>query len=344
MSHAHALLTPRDRLALARCVVVDGWPLRRGGPSHRYKHDLSLTVRTSEAAITKSRPWLVGNITGRGEDESSFESTHRWGPGMSATLRRPRRWFAVGAALALFGACVLANPEHASASGTCLPSPAGSQQTGWGTQGWGSPQPTTWEGASAIITDAGGYTLCTSDHNGGVNFSTTWSMVYGTNGLVQSGTMYRWGYGSCVKRWAEQWVGTYNSSDDYYIGGCVNPGDSNNYWQQAVLIGGPWLFRSNVDVTIIRQSNFQLYQMGNPFQIRFASETYYLTSQIPGSSSNHQNFSSLQDQDWYTNAFQDTCGTANMVADNSNASNTVGAPTWGVDAPACNNARTWTNR
>ena len=29
MSHANALLTPRGRLLLARCVVEDGWPLRR---------------------------------------------------------------------------------------------------------------------------------------------------------------------------------------------------------------------------------------------------------------------------------------------------------------------------
>ena len=29
MSHANATLTPRGRLLLARCVVIDGWPLRR---------------------------------------------------------------------------------------------------------------------------------------------------------------------------------------------------------------------------------------------------------------------------------------------------------------------------
>src|SRR5690625_4172000 len=29
MSHANAPLTPTGRLRLARCVVVDGWPLRR---------------------------------------------------------------------------------------------------------------------------------------------------------------------------------------------------------------------------------------------------------------------------------------------------------------------------
>ncbi|HME02121.1 MAG TPA: leucine zipper domain-containing protein, partial [Solirubrobacteraceae bacterium] len=31
MSHANALLTPKGRLRLARCVVEDGWPLRRAG-------------------------------------------------------------------------------------------------------------------------------------------------------------------------------------------------------------------------------------------------------------------------------------------------------------------------
>ena len=29
MSHANAKLAPRGRLALARCVVDDGWPIRR---------------------------------------------------------------------------------------------------------------------------------------------------------------------------------------------------------------------------------------------------------------------------------------------------------------------------
>ena len=29
MSHANAILTPKGRLRLARCIVDDGWPLRR---------------------------------------------------------------------------------------------------------------------------------------------------------------------------------------------------------------------------------------------------------------------------------------------------------------------------
>jgi len=35
VAHANALLTPRGRLALARCVVVDGWPLRRAAERFR---------------------------------------------------------------------------------------------------------------------------------------------------------------------------------------------------------------------------------------------------------------------------------------------------------------------
>ncbi|MGY2747514.1 hypothetical protein ACVWZ8_004696 [Arthrobacter sp. UYCu723] len=29
MSHANAILTPKGRLRLARCVLEDGWPLHR---------------------------------------------------------------------------------------------------------------------------------------------------------------------------------------------------------------------------------------------------------------------------------------------------------------------------
>ena len=35
MSHAHAKLTPRGRLALAQCIVEDGWPIRRA--AERFK-------------------------------------------------------------------------------------------------------------------------------------------------------------------------------------------------------------------------------------------------------------------------------------------------------------------
>ncbi len=104
-----------------------------------------------------------------------------------------------------------------------------------------------------MITDRGGYILCTTNTNGGMNFSTSWTIVFGTSGgYAQSGTMYRWGYGSCVKGWAEQ--ATSSGFADYYIGGCSNVGEHHRYWQQALYVNGNWVERSNLDTTIIRQS------------------------------------------------------------------------------------------
>jgi transposase InsO family protein len=45
MSHANALLTPRGRLALARCVVEDGWPLRRA--AERFQVSATTAARWS---------------------------------------------------------------------------------------------------------------------------------------------------------------------------------------------------------------------------------------------------------------------------------------------------------
>ncbi len=38
MSHRNAPLTPTGRLRLARCVVDDGWPLRRAAERFRVSH------------------------------------------------------------------------------------------------------------------------------------------------------------------------------------------------------------------------------------------------------------------------------------------------------------------
>jgi transposase len=37
--HANALLTPRGRLALARCIVEDGWSLRRAAERFQVSHN-----------------------------------------------------------------------------------------------------------------------------------------------------------------------------------------------------------------------------------------------------------------------------------------------------------------
>ncbi|MBB6171937.1 hypothetical protein HNR23_001997 [Nocardiopsis mwathae] len=37
-THANAKLAPAGRLALARCIVEDGWPLSQAGDSGRPRH------------------------------------------------------------------------------------------------------------------------------------------------------------------------------------------------------------------------------------------------------------------------------------------------------------------
>lgn len=75
MPHANAPLTERGRLRLARCIVEDGWPLRRAAErfqvsvptakrwADRYRHHPEL----GEAGMVdrSSRPWRCPNQTPR---------------------------------------------------------------------------------------------------------------------------------------------------------------------------------------------------------------------------------------------------------------------------------------
>lgn len=53
--HANALLTPKGRLALARCVVDDGWPLRRAAE----RFQCSVTTAKRWADRYRARDELV---------------------------------------------------------------------------------------------------------------------------------------------------------------------------------------------------------------------------------------------------------------------------------------------
>src|SRR5262245_55675886 len=72
----------------------------------------------------------------------------------------------------------------------------------------------------------------------------------GAGGWAQSGTMYRWGYGSCVKRWAQQ-SATGSNWNDYYLSGCSTVGESHRYWQELVFSNGAWRVRSRMDASLI---------------------------------------------------------------------------------------------
>ncbi|TWP32065.1 hypothetical protein [Leekyejoonella antrihumi] len=212
-------------------------------------------------------------------------------------------------------------------------------QTGWASNFWNGTEPRSYEGVSAVILDRGGYVLCSTDTNGGWNFSTTWTMIVSNNlnGYAQSGTMYRFGYGTCVKRWAEQNSGS--SWADYYISGCSNVGESHKYWQSPYYTGSAWTMRSNIDTTLIHQSTFDPFAVWTrPFYVQYSAETYHSESHIPGTSTAKQDFSSMLIQDFYNNGWYGSCSNVYLGSYNGNPSR------WGVDAPACNHVRMWTAR
>jgi hypothetical protein len=191
------------------------------------------------------------------------------------------------------------------------------------------------EGASASITDAGGYVLCTGDSSGSNN-SSSWTMVSANdgNGWAQSGTIYRWGYGSCVKHWAQQNAG--GSTVNYYAGGCSAVGDTNSYWQQLVFTSGGWRVQSNMNSTIIAQSSFNpISSWALPFSVSFEGETIYEASNVPGTSSSKQNFTNMQVQLWSDNSWVSTCNNTSLLGARESTR-------YDFDRPWCNNVRMWT--
>lgn len=226
---------------------------------------------------------------------------------------------------------VISAPSAAAAS--C--SPAQNLQVGYSTVYWPHAQSMRYEGAMASILDRGGYVLCTTDPSPGVNFSTSWVMIQGGNGYAQSGTMYRWGYGTCVKRWAEQ-AAPGGGFQDFYVGGCSNVGETHRYWEQSYYTGSAWVIRSNIDTTVIRQSTFSPYSWSGTLNVTFFSETYHEESNVPGSASSRQDWSLMQVQNYANDGWYTTCSNANMGVGNSNATS------WGVGAPGCNHIQSWT--
>jgi hypothetical protein len=248
-------------------------------------------------------------------------------------MNHSRRWRLRAAA---FGTTILvaaaiqvieAPGAHAASCGTMSHYHVGYYQYG--------SSPFQLEGASASITDAGGYVLCTGDSSGSNN-SSSWTMVSANdgNGWAQSGTIYRWGYGSCVKHWAQQNAG--GSTVNYYAGGCSAVGDTNSYWQQLVFTSGGWRVQSNMNSTIIAQSSFNpISSWALPFSVSFEGETIYEASNVPGTSSSKQNFTNMQVQLWSDNSWVSTCNNTSLLGARESTR-------YDFDRPWCNNVRMWT--
>ncbi len=91
MAHANAPLTPTGRLRLARCVVEDGWPLRRA--AERFQVSVSTAARyrdLGEAGMAdrSSRPRTSPARTPTRTERRVIKVpvTRRWGPARIASL------------------------------------------------------------------------------------------------------------------------------------------------------------------------------------------------------------------------------------------------------------------
>ena len=89
MSHANATLTPRGRLLLARCVVIDGWPLRRAAERFAVSQttakrwaDRLRALGAAGMAGRSSRPHASPHRTSRRVERRilGLRVSRRWGP------------------------------------------------------------------------------------------------------------------------------------------------------------------------------------------------------------------------------------------------------------------------
>jgi hypothetical protein len=180
--------------------------------------------------------------------------------------------------------------------------------------------------------------ICQTDKTA-YNLSTTWTMVFSgdtpATGWAQSGIMLKYGY-SCWLWWSQQHNGA--ELHDWYNGGCATQGTTHHVWQQ--LVSCPtytYCVRSNVDYTVIHQSDFNLLNSWpQPRQVAYSGETYHDASDIPGYAAAPTDFSSMQIQSGYNFAFYDTCGNAYL-------GKTPPVARYSTSAPACDHVRTWTS-
>src|SRR3954464_12321427 len=87
MSHANATLTPRGRLLLARCVVIDGWPLRRA--AERFGVSQTTAKRWADRLRTLGEAGMVGRSS---RPHPSPQRTFRRTERRILGLRVTRRW------------------------------------------------------------------------------------------------------------------------------------------------------------------------------------------------------------------------------------------------------------
>lgn len=229
----------------------------------------------------------------------------------------------------------LAYSSAAQAVGSC--GTYGNNQIGWSTKSTQASQTHTYEGVSAEILERVNPALCTNPSVPGANFSTVWTMVFGPNGYVQSGT--KWYSGEpCDREWAEQTL--HGVTNDYYKS-CATNNSYHRFWQQSLVVSGILVLRSNVDNRIIHQANFDITDIrkggDGVAHVSYRGETYYIATNLPGSTSNPTDFDVMQVQFFSDDTFDDACG--NVILGRTTEGDTS---RYGVGAASCHDVQVWT--
>ena len=208
------------------------------------------------------------------------------------------------------------------------------EQVGWGSQFYNGTQPELVEGSSSyIITRTAA--LCTTDKNGGTNFSTAWNMVYAGQGYAQAGTMYRYG-ASCIYAWSEQ---SLNGTFTDYNSGCTGAGATHAYRNLFVITNGVYHIQSSVDGKNIHTTSWDpLSYWTVPYQVAFTGETWYSASDVPGTSGAKTNFTAMGVQRFSDNSLVTSCGNVALAAYKY-----AGASRYSTNDTSCSYVSVWTN-
>ncbi len=253
-------------------------------------------------------------------------------------MTQPRKSVAIGLIL---GVLQLTTSAWNSTPSTAAYNPCGSQsnyQEGWQT---GGTPVMTLEGVSAALTYRHIYE-CTYPAYTYQNLVSAWTMVASadTTGWAQSGYWYYHGIGNnCMSHFAQQVYNYPTNAPTTVIGSCVSDHESHQAWQQTVYVGGSsnWAVRSNIDVTIFIQSAWNQFSVwSQPLRAVNDGETSMMQSDVPGTPSNVDDWSSIQVQSYANDAFYSACGSAKFYPITS-------LSRFSVNQPSCQETQSWTN-
>lgn len=266
--------------------------------------------------------------------------------GLSRTIGRKLR---MGCSVSLLAGLFvvpldLTVPIQSAWATTCSGFSTYGYRQGYTSGNWTGSEPKEPEGTLDYLNQPGGDILCSGDTNGGNNWVAAWNGVFsngGNSGWVQSGTMYRYGWG-CVENWAQTSQNGSSWSNwqwNNYL--CDDNGD-DEFFNYAYYTGSTWEmvfgFYDKNGTAHTGTTNFSPFSNWvYPYWAEYASESDYPVNSIPGTASNPEVNSFTHIQSYADNQWYDTCNNSYQAPYNNPPTN------WKLYAQTCDQFQTWTS-